>query len=370
MLTTNTAFNSKKPARGIAALFSWHRLRFTVGASILIGIPLTVSFASAISRSILLGLLAMTVFGIVEQWPKHLPKWMARWVLQVLLVGLAMPIGTYLIYRFNTPVGAQPFWQDMNRMRGFAGLTLVSMLVVPWIALGALVRQKDALARHQALTFELERIELERNALDSRLRLLQAQVEQHFLFNTLANVRELVDSGSPKASHVLASLIAYLRAAVPRLQEQATTIGQEVELVRAYLELMHLRMPDRLQFILNVSEDALILKCPPTTLLTLVENAVRHGIDPSEEGGCIEIHVSTSGDRCHVKVSDTGVGIEPISTNPPRNGRSTRGTGTGLAALKERLELTFNDDVALCLTEIEPHGVSVSIDFPAQWSNA
>ena len=166
-------------------------------------------------------------------------------------------------------------------------------MLAPWAALAALVRQKDALARHQALAFELERSELERQASDARLHLLQAQVEPHFLFNTLANVQALVDAGSPQASAVLRSLIAYLRAAVPRLHEPATTLGQELQLVRAYLELMHMRMPDRLQFALHVDEATRALRCPPMTLLTLVENAVRHGIDPSEEGGRIEVDVQT-----------------------------------------------------------------------------
>jgi len=100
-----------------------------------------------------------------------------------------------------------------------------------------------------------------------------------------------VDSGSPQASTVLNSLIAYLRAAVPNINEASSTLRQELALVQAYLELMHMRMPDRLQFSLKVDESALALRCPPMTLLTLVENAVRHGIDPSEEGGEITVSV-------------------------------------------------------------------------------
>src|SRR6185312_861906 len=104
-----------------------------------------------------------------------------------------------------------------------------------WMALGALVRQKEALARHQALSFSLERSELERQALDARLHLLQAQTSPHFLFNTLANVQALVDAGSPQAPIVLRSLIAYLRAAVPLIHEPAATIERELQLVRPYL---------------------------------------------------------------------------------------------------------------------------------------
>src|SRR5439155_5007623 len=113
------------------------------------------------------------------------------------------------------------------------------MLLGPWAGLAALVREKDAVAHQQALAFDLERSELERQALDARLHLLQAQVAPHFLFNTLANVQALVDAGSPHAAPVLRSLVQYLRAAVPRLHEPAaTTIERELQLVRPYLELM------------------------------------------------------------------------------------------------------------------------------------
>src|SRR5207342_279586 len=135
--------------------------------------------------------------------------------------------------------GQPPFWRSEMRLNGFLIMTMAGLLVGPWAAVAAVLRMSEYRERRQAMSFALERSELERKALDSRLRLLQAQVEPHFLFNTLANVRELVDSGSPQASAVLASLIAYLRAAVPRLDAgAASTLGQELQLVRAYLEIM------------------------------------------------------------------------------------------------------------------------------------
>lgn len=299
--------------RGIALLFGWRRVRTTLIAtgllSVLIGIGWKSGMGSAFIRVVALGLAAMISFGVFEQWPRRLPPWLARWALQVIGVAFVMPIGTWLIYVWSTAEGAPPFWKDPDRLSGFLMLSVLGVLVAPWVALAALVRQKEALAREQALRFELERSEFARRATDARLRLLQAQVAPHFLFNTLANVQALVDAGSPQASDVLRSLVAYLRAAVPRLHEPATTLDQEVELVRAYLELMHLRMPDRLQFSLHVDEAALRLRCPPMTLLTLVENSVRHGIDPSEEGGRIEVIIERHGGRCHARVADTGVGL-------------------------------------------------------------
>jgi LytS/YehU family sensor histidine kinase len=245
---------------------------------------------------------------------------------------------------------------DRPQMTGLLVLLVEGLLFGPWIALGAMIRQRDVFARDLALEFDLERSELEREASEARLRLLQAQVKPHFLFNTLANVQALVDAGSPRASSVLRSLIAYLRAAVPRLQESTTTIGHEVELARAYLEVMHMRMPDRLQFALRVDEGVSGLTCPPMTLLTLVENAVRHGIDPGEEGGRIDVDVSTRDGRCEVRVTDTGVGLR----------RSGGGLGSGLASLRERLKLAFGGDAELRLERIEPRGVRASLEFPAR----
>jgi Histidine kinase/Histidine kinase-, DNA gyrase B-, and HSP90-like ATPase len=349
----------QKPA-GLALMLGWRRVLFVVCFSGLIGLMLSHGWtngpASVLIRAVLLGLIAMLVFGLFEQWPRRLPRWLARWVLQVVGVALTMPIATATLYALSTPEGAPHFWLVKDRMTGFATLTALGVFLAPWAALAALVRQKEAMARHQALTFELERSELERQALDARLRLLQAQVAPHFLFNTLANVQALVDAGSPQASDVLRSLIAYLRAAVPRLQETATTLGHELQLVRAYLELMHMRMPDRLQFGLYVDDAALALRCPPMTLLTLVENAVRHGIDPSEEGGRIEIHVRRSGGRCLVRVSDTGVGFQQTGSS----------LGTGLTTLRERLQLIYGDDAHLRLGAEGPRGVSAELDLPAR----
>ena len=346
--------------RGLALMLGWRRLRFTLGFSLALGLLLGIGWKSGlwsvIERTLALGLVGMLVFGLFEQWPRRLPRWLARWVLQVLGVAIAMPVATYFIYVLSTDAGAPPFWDVPDRMEGFAVLTVLGLLLAPWAALAALVRQKDALARHQALAFDLERSELERQAVDARLHLLQAQVAPHFLFNTRATVQALVDAGSPQAAAVLRSLVAYLRAAVPRLDEPATTLGQELQLVRAYLELMHMRMPDRLQFALRVDETALALRCPPMTLLTLVENAVRHGIDPGEEGGRIDIEVERRDGRCLVRVSDTGVGLQA----------SSGGLGTGLSTLRERLRLVFGDDAQLRLSAVQPHGVMAELDLPAR----
>jgi sensor histidine kinase YesM len=241
-------------------------------------------------------------------------------------------------------------------LQGYFELTFAGILFAPWIAVSALVKQRDTFAREQETAFALERSELERKSLDARFRLLQAQVEPHFLFNTLANVQALVEVGAPQAAKVLKSLIAYLRAAVPRLHETVTTLDQELELVRAYLELMQMRMPDRLMFEMRVDATLLKLQCPPMTLLTLVENAVRHGIDPSETGGIIVIEIRLESSRCLASVTDTGVGLKVTG----------RGLGTGLASLRERLQLAFGAEAQLLLSEVVPHGVRAEVSFPAR----
>ena len=346
--------------QGLAQMLGWRRLLFTFCASVLIGLMLSPGWLTPISgllgRTILIGFTALLMFGILERLPRRLPGWLARWVLQVLGVAIAVPLTVLAIYLATTRAGQPPFWESEGRLIGFATLTVTGLLLAPWIAMSALLRQRDAHVRSQELSFRLERSELERKALDARLRLLQAQVEPHFLFNTLANIRELVDAGLPQASKVLDSLIAYLRVAVPRLHEPATVLGQEVQLVRAYLELMHLRMPDRLQFAVYADEAAMELRCPPMTLLTLVENAVRHGIDPSEEGGRIDVRVHVLAGRCRVEVIDTGVGLQAASD----------GLGTGLTTLRERMLLAFDGDATLRIAGLEPHGVSAELEFPAE----
>lgn len=348
-----------RKARGLALMFGWQRVSLTLGVSIVLGLFLSLSSrtpaAVVVLRAVIVGLAALFAYGLLEQWPRRLPDWIERWSLQLIAVVTEVPFAAFVAYWVTT--GGDPqLPQNEARLLGFMSLCSVGMLFATWVTLGAMVRQRDAFVRHQALAFQLERSELERKALDARLRLLQAQVEPHFLFNTLANVREMVVAGSPQAPAILDSLIAYLRAAVPRLHEPATTVGQELDLVRAYLDLMRIRMPDRLQFSIDAEKPALGLRCPPTTLLTLVENAVRHGIDPSEEGGRIEVRVQVQDGRCRAQVIDTGVGLR----------KAGEGLGTGLATLRERLQLDFGDDARVSLAPLDPHGVRAEVEFRAQ----
>jgi hypothetical protein len=339
-------------------LFAWRRVLTAAAICTLLIALLNISYATFTLRLPIrvycTGLAVLLAFGLFEQWPRRLPTWLARWALQVFAVGVTVPVTVFLFYKFDTAPGAPQFWDVPKRMNGFTMMVYLGTLVAPWTALAALLRQREAKAERQAIEFELERTEMARQALDAHMRLLTAQAQPHFLFNTLANVQALVEAGSPRAPQLLQSLTDYLRAAVPRLDGSANTLGQELELVRAYLELMQMRMPDRLAFELHIGAGVHLLRCPPMTLLTLVENAVKHGIDPSEEGGGIVVRADLLADgRCRLSVADTGVGLQATG----------RGLGTGLAALRERLHWAYGASATLDLSEVAPHGVQVLIEF-------
>lgn len=343
----------------LAHILGWRRVATGVGTGLALGLLLSPNWKTGtyglLLRTVGMGFILVVVFGGLEAWPRRLPSWLARWALQVLGVAIAVPAFMFLVYVLSTPAGSPPFWRVQDRLMGFLGLTALGMLVAPWVAMIALLRHINGEARSQALGFELERSEMEKRVLDSRLRLLQAQVEPHFLFNTLANIRELVETQSPQATTVLENLITYLRGAIPRLQSSAMTLEQELALVRAYLEVMHIRMPDRLTFSLRVDQESRALHCPPMAILTLVENAVRHGIDPSEEGGSISIQATARDGLCRIEVLDTGVGVGPGAGS----------AGTGLANLRERLDLTYAGKARLRISPGSPKGTLAELEFPA-----
>lgn len=356
-----------KRAHGVRLIFGWRRLLCAFVASSAaasLWLPTwTLDLMILYGRYWSTALVCLLAFGVFEQWPKRLPRGVARWVLQVGSVALVIPICMFGHYMVGADPGV-PFWHNIERVQGYIALTMSSLLVAPWVAMSALIRKSEAFVQTQAVAFELERSELARQASDARLQLLQAQVAPHFLFNTLANVQALVRAGSPRAEALLGSLIAYLRAAVPRLQDGVSSLGEEQKLARAYLELMHMRIPDRLSFELRLDPATLALRCPPMTLITLVENAIKHGIDPSEDGGHIEVVSELcSGTLCKVSVRNTGAGLIGCSQTAPL--ARTPGLSSGLSSLRERLQLAFGSAASLQLGE-DARGVVAELMLPAQ----
>ena len=305
-------------------------------------------FPVVLGRVLVIAMVLLLAFTLAGLWQA---TWMPRWLAQVLAVFLAAPLATFAVYLPSVGGNALAVLQHEGMVLGVLSITGTALLIAPVLALGALYRERDAQARCEQLEFELERSALEKQALDARLQLLHAQVEPHFLFNTLANVQALVESGSPRAAPVLDNLIGYLRAAMPRLDDKDATLASEATLVRRYLELMQMRMPDRLAFSIDIDPELRSLRLPPMTLLTLVENAVRHGIDPSEAGGRIEVGARRRADAAvHLWVEDSGRGID-----------EAKRPGTGLMNLRERLRAALGPAARLELHAVDPHGVRAAI---------
>ncbi len=308
------------------------------------------TYIELLGETSFVGIVLLAAFTAAGGWDQTL---VPRWVAQVVAIVLAAPIGPLVVQMLTAGGDFSRFAQSPPHVRGYVLVTVVAAIIGVLLALGALLRQRDAAARNQALRFALEREQLERQAADARLHLMTAQIQPHFLLNTLANVQELVESGSPRAVPLFRALIAYLRVAVPQLQQDHATLGDEEKLVAAYLQLMQMRMPDRLSFRLDVEPALREMAFPPLALLTLVENAIRHGIDPGVEGGTVEVGARRDGAEVDVWVADTGVGIA-----------ETVGEGTGLNNLRARLRAFFGEGARLEMSEAVPHGVRCDLRLP------
>ena len=197
---------------------------------------------------------------------------------------------------------------------------------------------------------------LERASRTMRLQLLKAQIEPHFLFNTLANVRQLYRSQPERAAPVMHSLQRYLRAALHTARRDDATLADELELVRAYLVLVAMRMPARLDYGVQDRSGCAAMRFPALVLLTLVENAVRHGIEPSPRGGRIDVTASVAGGWLAIRVRDDGVGFGAAQQG---------GTGVGLANVRGQLQAHFGARARLTLADAGP-GVEATVVLPLE----
>jgi len=320
--------------------------------------PITMNpFVEVLGEALFVGMVALFGFTVAGAWRQPL---LPRWVAQVVAVMLGAALSPLVVQMLSVGGDFSAFAASRPMVRGYVLVTLSAGIIGGLFALGALYRERDAQARSEALRFALERETLQRQAADARLHLMTAQIEPHFLLNTLANVQQLVESGSPQAVPVFRSLIAYLRAAMPQLHQKGAkgaTLGDEERLVRAYLELMLMRMPDRLAFTVEIEPALRGLAFPQMGLLTLVENAIHHGIDPGEAGGRIEVGAQrdAAAGALRLWVADTGVGLSEGT-----------GTGMGLHNLQERLVAFFGPDASVTLSGQAPRGVRAEIRIPAE----
>jgi Histidine kinase len=196
---------------------------------------------------------------------------------------------------------------------------------------------------------------LKRQLAEAKMAAMQAQIEPHFLFNTLASIDHLIETDPPRASQMQKNLIALLRASMPAMRDRATNLGRELDVVRPYLEILKVRMGERLQPQVNVPEGLYSADFPPMMLQSLVENAIKHGLEPKAEGGALTVGAEVVHGKLAVTVVDSGVGFARAAT---------AGTGMGLQNIRERLKLIYGDAAELRIAEHTPSGTRVSIVVP------
>ena len=237
--------------------------------------------------------------------------------------------------------------------------------VARWLVVAGLAYAYFALRRQAAHAgarvhdSELQRVELDRQMTEARLQSLRAQIEPHFLFNTLANVQELYRTDPARGRRMLGSFVAYLRTALPHMRREETTLAHEIDLARTYLDVLQVRMGERLQVRFDVPAEYAGLAFPPLALSTLTENAIKHGLNPLPEGGAIEIRAQREGGRLKVGVADTGAGL-----------RASGGSGTGIANLRARLAALYGGEGGLTLEANAPRGIRATITVPIRAGQA
>lgn len=239
-------------------------------------------------------------------------------------------------------------------------MNFILLLIVGLFGTKALMGGKHrAEAAAQTATAAADRATLEREIAEAKMQVMQAQVEPHFLFNTLASVEYLIETDPPRASAMQRRLIQYLRAVLPQMRNAAaaTTLGREADMVGAYLDLLKMRMEERLHVDFHIPAGLRSAAFPPMMLQSLVENAIKHGLERKAEGGTLEVLAEVVDNRLRVTVADDGLGFGAVPSD---------GTGLGLQSIRERLKLLYQDTAQLEITANAPTGVRSTIDVPYQ----
>lgn len=233
---------------------------------------------------------------------------------------------------------------------------------------------KLLVVRSRLATAEAERQAQEKKMIEFELKLLQAQIEPHFLFNSLSNIVGLIRQSPEIAEQSLLNLTTLLRASLQKTRSRTTTLTEELKLAQAYLDIQSIRIPGRLQYEFRPSDlldgggdhkELRQLTIPPLLLQPLLENAVIHGIEPTESGGTIVIETSIENKMAHISVSDTGVGIHELTTRKDKR----TGSGTGLDNVRQRLRALHGNDASMRIYNNSPVGVVVKLTFPVVYGN-
>ena len=214
-------------------------------------------------------------------------------------------------------------------------------------------QERIAQAKAEMQEERIKRLDSEKSALEAHLKMLQAQIEPHFLFNSLSTVLTLMDTDRKSAGRMLTDLIQFLRISLSKTRAQTTTIEHEMEMARAYLNIYQIRMGDRLQYHIEAEEDLKKKPIPPMLVQPLVENAIKHGLEPAVAGGLITIKAHEDNHRIRITVKDTGNGLD-----------ETGNGGFGLTNIRERLHSLYGQGGKLILMENRTGGVTATIEIP------
>lgn len=316
------------------------------------------------------------------------PAFLARLLVGVLLLFQAIALTMLALVRIVEWLAPAATLAALSPVRDWRSAILVSVLTVAGVMAGNLVGSallallypaietffSSALTRQlrflQILPLvvavngivwrrRLRREALKAEAAEARLRLLHAQIEPHFLFNTLATIETLLDADPERARAMLAAFSDHLRAGLSQLRAAETTLGAELDMVASYLRLLQIRMGERLSFSFEAGAQAQAAMLPSLLLQPLVENAIRHGLEPKIGGGHIGIHAAVEDGRLRIRVEDDGLGLDS-----PRAARRT-GNGMALANIRARLQQRYGEGATLLLAGREP-GASAIIELPYQ----
>jgi LytS/YehU family sensor histidine kinase len=247
--------------------------------------------------------------------------------------------------------------QASTWFRSFVLLLLMALFGIKALMGG----KKRAELQTQSANAAAERESMQRQLSEARMQMMQAQVEPHFLFNTLASVEHLIETNPPRASAMQRSLILYLRAVLPQMRDNTlvTNLGREVDMVTAYLQLLKMRMEERLTVDMRIPDALRSAAFPPMMLQSMVENAIKHGLECKPEGGTLKIVADVADNKLRVTVTDDGVGFGVVPST---------GTGLGLPTIRERLRLLHGEAGQLHIAANSPSGVIAMVEVPYQVS--
>jgi signal transduction histidine kinase len=241
--------------------------------------------------------------------------------------------------------------QALPHHMAIIALSAATLVCAPLLLIGAFRSRQHAL-QTAALQRDAEQDRLARALSETQLRLLRAQIEPHFLFNTLGAVQQLAEQGAPRAAELTANLIAFLRASLDEMRSDTVTLADECKLIEAYLRVMQARLGDRLRFSITLPAALEQVRLPGMLLLTLVENAIKHGIEPALRGGEVTVTAGRVDGILRLQVRDTGIGLAGDAVD-----------GTGLANARRRLELAHHGAATLSLVALE-QGTLADITLP------